>query len=182
MGMKLQIWSLDLIFAVVIFSFTITVVGVTWLHISNGLAASYGNAQGVAYIQASSMSDTLLSAGAPIDWQSAINTTNSLTWRGVTPGIVAVSGQTQISTPKLYAFLSMASANYTATKPLFGLGSDYYIIISSPGQGISNITIGRNPITYNASTISVGRRSASLNGNPVWVTVEVWSNSTSGAG
>ena len=182
MAMKLQIWSLDLIFAVVIFSFTITVVGVTWLHISNGLVASYGNAQGVAYIQASSMSDTLLSAGTPADWQSAVNTTNSVSWRGVTPGIDTVSGQTQISSAKLYAFLSMAALNYTATKPLFGLGSDYYIIISSPGSGIANITIGRNPLNYNASTISVNRRSASLNGNPVWVTVQVWSNSTSGAG
>lgn len=182
MVLKLQIWSLDLIFAVVIFSFTITVVGVTWLHISNGLAGSYGNAQGVAYIQASSMADVLLSAGSPIDWQSSINAINSTSWIGVAPGIMTSPGGTQISSSKLFALMSMASTNYTATKPLFGLGSDYYVVISSPGQGLSNITLGRNPLVYNASTISVSRRSASLNGNPIWVTIQVWSNSTAGAG
>ena len=58
MMLKLQIWSLDLIFAVVIFGFTVTVVGITWLHISNGLSTSYGNVQGILYMQTSSMSDT----------------------------------------------------------------------------------------------------------------------------
>ncbi len=182
MAFKLQIWSLDLIFAVVIFSFTVTVVGVTWLHISNGLVTSYSNAQGILYMQSSSMADTLLSAGAPANWQTAINTTNSTTWKGVVPGIEATSGQPQISVPKLYALISMASSNYSATRSLFGIGNDYYIIISSPGQGIANITIGRNPLIYNASTIFVNRRSAILYGNPVAVQVEVWSNNTASAG
>ena len=124
----------------------------------------------------------MLTAGSPTDWQSAVNTTNSLSWRGVSPGIAAVPGQAQISTAKLYALMSMAAANYTATKPLFGLGTDYYVVISSPGSGISNITIGRNPLLYNASTIFVSRRSAVLSGNPVWVNVMVWSNSSAGAG
>jgi hypothetical protein len=180
--MKLQIWSLDLIFAVVVFSFTITIVSVTWLHISNGLSSSYGNSQAVLSLQATSMADVLLSAGTPADWQSAVNTTNSLSWTGIAPGIATAAGQTQISAPKLYALLSMASANYTATKPLFGLGANYYIVVGSPGAGISNITIGRNPVAYNASTVFVSRRAASLYGSPVLVEVEVWSNSTSSAG
>ena len=178
----MQIWSMDLIFAVVIFSFTITVLGIIWLHISNGLATSYGNTQGVMYMQAGAMSDVLLSPGAPADWQSAIATTNSLTWTGIAPGIDATAGQPQISLPKLYALMAMASSNYTATKALFGIGNDYYITITSPGSGIGNITIGRNPGTSNASSIFVDRRSAVLSGSPVWVIVMVWSNSTAGAG
>jgi hypothetical protein len=182
MSMKLQIWSLDLIFAVVIFSFTITVIGVAWLHISNGLIGSYSNAQGILFMQATAMSDTLLSSGSPAIWQAAVNTTNSLSWAGVVPGIEASPGQPQISPQKLYALMSMAAANYSATRSLFGIGNDYYIVISSPGQGIANITIGRNPLNYNASTIFVNRRSAILYGNPVALQVEVWSNSTATAG
>jgi hypothetical protein len=180
--MRGQIWSMDLIFAVVIFSFTITILGVAWLHTSNGLSSTYGNSQGLIFIQAGAMSDTLLSAGTPTDWQSAVSTTNSLTWIGISPGIEAVSGQPQISAPKLYALMAMAATNYTATKPLFGIGNDYYIIIGSPGAGVANITIGRNPLASNASTIYINKRSAVLDGNPVWVQVMIWSNSTSGAG
>ena len=180
--MKGQIWSLDLIFAVVIFSFTLTVIGVTWLHISNGLSSTYGNTQGVMYTQAGAMSDVLLSAGAPTDWQSVVAATNSMSWTGIAPGLEATSGEPQISQPKLYTLMSMAASNYTATKTLFGIGNDYYIIITSPGSGVANITIGRNPLNSNASSIFVNRRSAILNGNPVWVQVELWSNSTAGAG
>jgi hypothetical protein len=181
MIMKLQIWSMDLIFAVVIFSFTITVVGIIWLHISNGLTASYGNTQGVMYMQAGAMSDVLLSPGTPADWQNVVAATNSLSWTGVAPGIETVAGQPQISLPKLYALMSMAAMNYTASKPLFGIGNDYYIVITSPGPGIGNITIGKNPLAYNASTVFVDRRSATLDGSPVWVIIEVWSGGTPGA-
>jgi hypothetical protein len=180
--MKSQIWSLDLIFAVVIFSFTVTIIGVTWLHISNGLSSTYGNTQGVMYMQAGAMSDVLLSPGSPADWQSIVAATNSMSWRGIAPGIEATAGLPQISQPKLYALIAMANSNYTASKTLFGIGNDYYVIITSPGAGIGNITIGRNPLGSNASSIFVDRRSAVLNGNPVWVQVEVWSNSTGGAG
>ncbi len=173
---------MDLIFAVVIFSFTITIVGVVWLHISNGLSTSYGNTPGVMFMQAGAMSDILLSTGAPADWQSVVNANSLATWKGIAPGIETTSGQVQISQPKLYALIAMANSNYTATKPLFGIGNDYYIIITSPGSGIGNITIGRNPLASNASTIFVDRRSATLSGNPVWVDVMIWSNSTSGAG
>jgi hypothetical protein len=182
MTLKLQIWSLDLIFAVVIFSFTVTIVAVAWLHISNGLSSSYGNSQGIIYLQSTAMSDTLLSTGAPADWVSIVNTTNSLSWRGLAPGIITAPGQSQISPAKLYALESMVSTNYTATKPLFGLGNDYYIIIGSPGKGIANITIGHNPSAYNASTIYVNKRSAVLYGSTVPITIMVWSNSTSDAG
>ncbi|MDE1865399.1 MAG: hypothetical protein KGH94_02035 [Candidatus Micrarchaeota archaeon] len=182
MALKLQIWSLDLIFAVVIFSFTITVVGVTWLHISNGLTTSYSNSQGILYMQASAMSDTLLSAGSPADWQVAANTINSASWNGLVPGIEKAPGQPQISQAKLYTLMSMVSSNYSATRSLFGVGSDYYIVISGAGPGISNITLGKNPLIYNASTIFVNKRSAVLNGNPVVIQVEVWSNSTATAG
>ena len=181
--MRAQIWSMDLIFAVVIFSFTVTVVGVAWLHISNGLSTSYSNTQGAMSMQAGAMSDILLSSGTPANWQGAITATNSLTWRGVSPGLVAAAGQEQISPAKLYALMSMASSNYTATKPLFGIGNDYYIVVTGPpGSGFANVTIGRNPLAANASTILVDRNSAVLNGNPVWVSVMVWSNSTVGAG
>lgn len=175
MIMKSQIWSMDLIFSVVIFSFTITVLGIIWLHISNGLVTSYGNTQGVMYMQAGAMSDVLLSPGAPADWQSTIAVTNSLSWTGIAPGIEVVAGQPQISLPKLYALMSMANYNYTATKSLFGIGNDYYVTITSPGPGIGNITIGKNPSSYNASTVFVDRRSATLDGSPVWVDIVIWS-------
>jgi hypothetical protein len=179
---KGQIWSMDLIFAIVIFSFTITTIGVAWLHISNGISTSYSSGQGLMYIQSSAMVDTLLSQGFPVDWSSTINSTMASSWKGVVPGIENAAGQPQISGPKLYAFMSMASSNYTATKALFGIGSDYYIVISSPGGGIGNITIGHNPLLFNASTILVSRRSAVLAGSPIWVNVEVWTNSSAGAG
>jgi hypothetical protein len=180
--MRGQIWSMDLIFAIVIFSFTILVVSITWVHISSGLTSSYGNSQDVMQIQAGTVSDRLLSVGSPSNWQDVITATNSVTWGGIAPGLASAAGQAQISPQKLYALMAMSGSNYPATKPLFGVGSNYYIVITSPGAGIGNITIGRNPLSYNASTIFVDRRSAVLDGNPVWVDVMLWSNSTSSAG
>lgn len=182
MVLKLQIWSMDLIFAVVIFSFTLAILGVAWLHISNGLSTTYSNSDTTAYLQASTMSDVLLSTGTPADWQNVVNTANIPTWRGIAPGLEISAGQPEISTAKLYALMSMASYNYTATKSLFGIGNNYYIVITSPGPGLANITIGQNPLAENASTILLSRRAAVLNGNPVWVDVELWSNGTASAG
>ena len=97
-------------------------------------------------MQAGAMSDVLAFRRNAGRLAERDNATNSLSWTGLAPGIEAVPGQPQISLPKLYALMSMAAANYTATKSLFGIGNDYYVVITSPGPGIGNITIGRNPL------------------------------------
>jgi hypothetical protein len=179
--MRGQIWSLDVIFALVIFSFTVTLLTLTWLSVSNQLAVSYAGSSGLMAMQARSFSDIIMSPGSPADWYEMINTTNKDTWGAVSPGIT-YPGNGSISQAKLLALVSMANSNYQATKPEFGLGYDYYIAIHSglQYQNYVNLSIGRNPASNNALTVYVDRESSMINGVPVVVEVMVWSNSTGG--
>lgn len=179
--MKGQIWSLDVIFSIVIFSFTITLLALTWLHVSNSLSINYGGTSDIMSAQEKAFSYSLMSPGSPADCVSIINTTNSSTWASVTPGLI--TGQA-ISPSKLYAFESMVNNNYTAVKVSFGITYDYYITIkgASGSPGNLNISIGRNPSNLNSTSVFVNKVSSRLDGIPVTVSILLWTNSTEAIG
>lgn len=177
---KAQFWSFDVIFAVVIFSFAITILAFTWFTINNELAIGYGNGSGIMQLQLQSLTQSMLSTGTPTNWQSTVDTTNELTWKGVSIGLAESGSGTTLSSSKIYAFASVASYDYQATKQMLGVGYDYYITIKSEsgyGSGI-NIGIGSNPASKNALTVYVENRYANLNGIPVVVQVILWTNTT----
>lgn len=181
-NMKAQFWSFDVVFAVIIFSFAITILAFTWFNISNQLALGYSNGGTLMQLQLQTMSQNLLSPGTPSNWQGVVNVTNSTTWSGIALGLAAGPGSSTLSSQKIYTLISMSNYNYPATKQAMGIGFDYYITIKSmpkagAGSGI-NISIGNNPFNNGALTIYVANRNAVLNGVPVTVQTLLWTNTT----
>jgi len=177
-NLRAQFWSLDVIFAVVIFSIAVTVMAFTWFNINNELALSYANGANLMQLQLQTLAQGLLATGAPANWQGLVNTTNSLTWTGISVGLADPTGK--ISQDKLNALASMSNSNYQATKQQLGIAFDYYITVassSSYGAGI-NVTLGKNPLKSKALTIYTERRSSFVNGIPVIVNVSMWTNTT----
>lgn len=182
MGFKAQFWSFDVIFAIIIFVFAITVLAFTWFGISNQLSISYGNGPSIMQLQLQSVMHGILSPGVPNNWQSTIDTTNPSTWGEVAVGLTNQPGSYTISPGKLYSLISVSSYDYQATKQMLGTGYDYYITIKSTSQAGSgiDINIGLNPSSNGALTSYVGKEYANLNGVPVVVQVILWTNTTLG--
>lgn len=178
--MKAQFWSFDVVFGVIIFSFAITVLAFTWFNISNQLSLGYSNGASVMQMQLQSLSQNLFSTGTPINWQSAVNTSNSITWGAVSVGLGSAQSPGSLSSSKIYTLLSMSNLNYPASKQALGVGFDYYITIKSIskyGSGI-NISVGSSPYNKTALTIYVANRNSVLNGVPVTVQMLLWTNTT----
>lgn len=173
---RAQFWSFDVIFAIVIFSVAITILGFAWYNINNQFSFSYGGGATVGLIQDEAMAQELMSPGSPSNWQSAVNTTNTLTWTNVSAGLASGAGGANLSMGKVYTLAAMASYNYQASKQLFGVGFDYFIIIKGNSM---NLTIGSNPATSVISSEYVQSRSAFIDGQPVMIKVILW---TSGLG
>ncbi|MCL5430072.1 MAG: hypothetical protein M1504_01175 [Candidatus Marsarchaeota archaeon] len=173
---KAQFWSFDVIFAIVIFSIAITIVGVAWYNINNQLSLSYGNGATIMELQAKSLIQGLFSVGSPSDWQAAVNTTNTLTWYNVSAGFASEPLSSNLSMGKIYTLMAISNYNYQQSKMALGIGYDYYITING---GIFNITMGKNPALNGAVTVYVEKRSAFINGEPVKVTAMVWTNQPS---
>ncbi|MDE1870796.1 MAG: hypothetical protein KGI06_00975 [Candidatus Micrarchaeota archaeon] len=176
---KAQFWSFDVIFAMIIFSFAITVLAYTWFNLSSELAIGYGNGSGIMQLQLKSLSRSLLSEGYPGNWQSIENSTDSATWAGLSVGLANADGSYSLSPDKVYALASMSNSNYEATKEALGTGFDYYIRISGDPQASGmNISIGRNPLGGAPLTEYVSREYATMSGAPVSVTIILWTNTT----
>lgn len=171
--LKAQFWSIDVIFAVIIFSIALTILGFTWYNVNNQLALAYGSGAIIAQLQVHTLAQNLLSPGSPPGWIGMVNTTNTVTWANVSIGLSQAPSSSNISISKLYTFISMSNNNYQATKQELGVGYDYYITIVG---GQFNITAGSNPATNGALTVYVERRNAILSGTPVTLTVIVWTN------
>lgn len=185
-SLKAQFWSFDVVFAIVIFSFAITILAFTWFNISNQLSLGYGGGSQIMQLQLQSVMQNLLSPGIPSNWQSSINTTNPSTWSGILVGLASSQGSYSLSSSKIYSLISIAnynSSDYQATKQIIGTGFDYYITIKSVsdvGSGV-DINIGSNPQANGALTEYVDKEYANLNGIPVVVQVVLWTNTTLGA-
>lgn len=173
---KIQFWSFDIIFAIVIFAIALTILAFTWYNVGTQLSLEYGAGATLMQLQTQSVSMSLLSQGSPANWESIINITNTSTWSGAGIGIGSINN-TMISSKKLYAFIAMSNYSYQSTKQPLGVSYDYFIRIFNNNM---NITIGKNPSQYGALTIDVATKSAYINGQPVTVKTILWSNTTFG--
>ncbi len=172
--LKLQFWSFDMVFAIIIFSITLTIVGFAWYNINNRLSLAYESGPIQMQSQTQILAQSLLSKGSPSDWYSIVNTTNTSTWKKVVIGLGSTSGS-GISGNKVYALMAMSNYDYQATKGSLGVTYDYYILVYNNGM---NITIGKNP--SGALTIDSATESSSINGEPVTIKVLLWTNTTLG--
>ena len=174
--MKAQFWSFDVIFAMVIFAFTITILAYVWYGINSQFSIAYGNGVGNMEAQLRGLTVKLLSTGTPSDWNSAINVTKTSTWANVSIGLSTGTGRS-LSMQKIATLSSMANYNYQETKPLLGVGYDYYILIIG-----SNfvIPIGLNPSANGAVTVQVETEPVIINGNSATIKIMIWTNSSFG--
>ncbi len=185
---RAQFWSLDAIFAMVLFAVVITVITFIWLNLSAQLGVTSQSGGILMQEQEQTLLGTLLTTGSPTNWPSYINTTQPQVqllpssapqitqWSSVSIGLAAAPGSQELSTQKIYALLAMANHNqsdYQATKSALAIGYEYYIIIKG---GSFNITIGENPVTNNAVSVYTGSESALLNGQPAQLQVDVWTS------
>ncbi len=171
--MKAQFWSFDVIFAVVIFSVSLTILAFAWYNVSTQLSISVGGGSYTMQLQADQLASELGSAGFPSNWQADINASSPGSLRNVAAGLAQSSYSGSLSMQKIYALMAISNYNYTYSQEFLGVGYDYYITIEG---GQYNISIGKNPLTSGALTIFLSKRSAFLNGIPVHITVYIWSN------
>lgn len=176
--MKLQFLSFDAIFAIIIFTFAITILGFVWYSISSQLATAYGTGTSAMQVQLEYLLENLLTQGYPPNWQSVVGTTNTLTWTNVSVG-VGNGKPDQIDMNKFMTLMSMANNNYQATKQLLGIGFDYYVTLN---VGSASVPIGLNPTKNGAVSIQVANKAVTVNGQSANLQIIVWTNSSFGIG
>jgi hypothetical protein len=177
--MKAQFWSFDAIFAMAIFVAALVLLTFVWNSISNqfSLASGFGVVSMQAQLQG--LQNRIALQGTPASWNSYINVSSIPTWSNVSIGLGTGSGSS-LSVNKIMAFMAMSDHNstaYQATKPLLGVGYDYYITISE-----NNVTLGFGiaPYTHSPTSIQVAMQSVTINGVPAQMQIIVWTNKTFG--
>lgn len=174
--MKAQFWSMDAIFAIVIFGITVVLITFVWYTVTNQFALANGDGAGAAQAQLQSLESRLTSTGSPPGWYSSIAVSNTLTWNNISIGL-GTGGPMNLSKQKVLTLLAMSNYNYQATKQDLGISYDYYINI----QGSNfNLRIGFNPALQNATTEQVAVVPITINGAEAQMQVIVWTNTTFG--
>ncbi len=173
--MKAQFWSIDVIFAIVLFSIAIVIITFVWYSISNQFAIANGYGVGSMQAQLQGLESRIVSQGHPSYWNSAVDVSNTITWANMSVGLA--DGQGSLSTGKIMTLMAMASTNYQATKQDLGVGYDYYIVIKS---NTFNVNMGLNPKGHNATSIQVATLPIVAGGSPGYMQLLVWTNTTFG--
>ena len=177
--MKAQFWSFDVIFAMKIFSSALLIITFVWISVSNQFSLAYGLGLQTMQTQLQSLQNRILTSGTPANWNANVDVGNTLTWNNIAIGLGTGAGST-LSLNKVLTLMSMTGysvANYQATKPLLGIGYDYYIVINGTN---TTMAMGLSPYSRNPYAIQVARQSAVLNGMPVRMQIIVWTNKSFG--
>jgi len=122
---KGQIWSYDLLVAVVVFILMLALVVFFWWSISSttGESGEHRLAK-----EASNLADVLMSPGNPSDWEEKIDADNESTWAAISLlGIMESFDSPVISESKALALLEMNETNYDALKARFRSNYNFYI-------------------------------------------------------
>jgi len=176
---KAQLFSNDIIFAIVLVLFTFTLWLTLRQRVLNVITTSDDRRQ-LDEAASSAMSQLLESSGVPSNWDR-LSTIDDTTVKSV--GIV--SDRNNLDSGKTAEFVNMANSggnNYTIAKQLLGLNRESYkfnFTVSSLG-GDAIYSINYIPSgTYNASyaatnTTAFVERFALLNNSLVKVTLGVW--------
>lgn len=176
--MKAQFWSFDAVFGMVVFIFGIVILVYAWVTISNSYTSSSSNNAGIMQSELVQLNAVLFNKGTPINWNSVINVSNTLSWGGISIGVGSTNDQSRsVSSSKLMALFAMSNTNYQLSKEELGVAYDYYINISS---STFSIAIGKNPELYNATSINTLKEPILINGAPAQAQIMIWTNTTFG--
>ncbi len=177
--MKLQFWSFDVVFSMVVFSGALMLLTLVWYNQSNQFSSTYGLEVLSIQAQLLSLQNRIMMQGSPYNWYSVLNAADKATWSNISIGIGTGIGN-NISTSRLDALMSIASFNYTSyqnSKQMLGIGYDYLLNIT--GTNI-HILIGRNPAAFNATSVQTASMPIFIEGNPANMKIELWTNTTLG--
>lgn len=180
--MKAQFWSFDVIFAIVIFVIAIALLVQAWRSVTNEFSISSSNPVLNMQTQLKALASLLLSQGTPPNWNTIINVSNSSTWQNTQTGYsigLGAGNSSIISAPKLMSFIAISNTNYQGTKPLLGIGYDYFITIKGSGMYFA---IGKNPQNLGATAVQVTNLPVLVNGNAAQMQIILWTNRTFGIG
>jgi hypothetical protein len=173
--MKLQFWSMDMIFAIVIFAITMVILTYVWFNVSQQFSITYSNAYGNMQSDMQQLTNRLLTTGTPSNWYYSVDPANLSTWTNTSIGLASSTGG-RLSEAKIAKLYALSLINYDASKQLLGVSYNYYIVIYSPQ--LYNLTIGPNPLAYNATTVVVQDTPVILdNGVPAELRVMLWTTS-----
>ena len=173
--MKLQFWSMDMIFAIVIFAITMVILTYVWFNVSQQFSITYSNTYSNMQSNMQQLTNRLLTAGTPSDWYYIVDPSDLSTWANASIGLASSNGSA-LSEAKIAKLAALAQINYQASKQLLGVSYNYYIVIYSPQ--LYNLSIGPNPLEYNATTIVVQNTPVILdNGVPAELHVMLWTSS-----
>ena len=173
--MKLQFWSMDMIFAIVIFAITMVILTYVWFNVSQQFSITYSNTYGNMQSSLQQLTNRLLTTGTPSDWYYVVDPSNLSTWTNASVGLAGNNGSV-LSEAKIAKLAAFAQINYQASKQLLGVSYNYYIVIYSPQ--LYNLSIGLDPLAYNATTVVVQNTPVILdNGVPAEMRVMLWTTS-----
>lgn len=181
--MKLQFLSFDAIFAIVIFTFAVSMMAFVWYTVNSQSSIATGTGVQSMQLQLETLSEKILGTGYPINWYSGIDTSNSLTWVNLSAGLGSGPLGT-LSYNKVVTLAAMSNGNYPATKPLLGVSFDYYIVIKNNNY---YLTMGKKPVpqigtALNGVTQQVTNKAVTINGQPANMQIFIWTNSSFGIG
>jgi len=163
MDKKAQIWGMDLMVGVIIFSIALTSF---YFYTVNEVGGTEEKLGAIAF-EARSITNTLLSSGYPEDWNSS---------NVIELGILSDG---KINQTKLERFYDFASSDYSGTKRTFNTIYDYYFfmnenmtIYSNPVEGIGKAGTTRDNV--NAKNLIKVNRIVVYNNKPVEAHLYLW--------
>ncbi len=178
--MKAQFWSIDAVFAMVIFTGAMLILSIVWLGVSNQFSSEYSYGVGAMQFQLIGLVQKLQSQGTPPNWDSVLvsgSHGSTILFRNATVGL-EYGNSGELSVNKIIALEALSNINYQATKQILGVGYDYYIRFYSSQY---NMSIGMNPIVGNAVAIQTATVPVILNnGQSASMQVMVWTNTSFG--
>lgn len=147
-----------------------------WVNINNEFSITASSNVGHMQSQLVESGVQLMAPGYPSNWEQTVNINNAENWTNISIGL-GNGTYGDLSDRKIGALSLMSEFDYQATKAPLGLAYDYYITITGSGTAYS---AGINPSSENVTSVQVERFPAILNGRPVTVQIQLWSNSTLG--
>jgi hypothetical protein len=166
---------MDMIFAIVIFAITMVILTYVWFNVSQQFSITYSDTYSNMQSNMQQLTDKLLTTGTPSDWYYSVDPANLSTWTNTSIGLAGSTGG-PLSEAKIAKLNAVSLINYEASKQLLGVSYNYYIVIYAPQ--LYNLSIGLNPLDYNATTVVVQNTHVILNnGVPAELRVMLWTTS-----
>ncbi len=122
---KGQVWSYDILTAVVVFIITFAFLIFFWWSVTT--LTTEPRPEGLA-LGARDISDALLSPGNPEDWNTVVDPGDAGTWGAISLlGMGEEFGSQEISIDKASKLVQMDATNYTALKAKLRINYNFYV-------------------------------------------------------